>query len=238
VEYAETLQWPDREEYLTKIQQGTIRVEDLQRLIMYWHSLGFSPSDMQHMSDSLKKMYLEEPGIALPVRRLFAGFSTLGFAIHLKLMPDEYVPLRGDNGTEYYKKFLHWYRYFSWFRPNKQEFDKLSTTNFGHTPAHEYFLSSLKPYLKFDPNRIVSNPFKLGRVVPDFWFAIGVISALWLLVRREWIAGFILLPMVFNCIAIYYIPVAGVRYCYVFIPFYILFASIALASSTAIAIDS
>ncbi len=227
IEYAKTLPWPDTELFVNKIKYGKVDRHDLEELLKYWHSVGLTAKEMQRMSNTIRNLQLQEPGIAVPVRRIMSGLSTLGFTVYAWYMPDEFIPKRGQDGRTFVKHGYYYYRYHSWYKPNQEEFNGLSTVYFDHSPAHEHFLATLKPYLKFSP-QLLSNPLLLGSVPPDFWFAIGCLSLIFLTYKRKLVAGFLWLAMILNCIAIYLVPIPGIRYCYAFLPVYIVFSSIAM----------
>jgi len=223
--YAATLSWPDST-FPAKLATTGLAKDDLRRLSHFWRDQGLSYDQMLTISKTLFRHYREAEGNF--TRSLMATQVCIGFPSLLLLMPDIYVPGRGMSGKQLFEHFMEHYRYLSWINPSKEIYGRLTTLHyFGDSADHQLFLRAWAPYVRFPNTFWLNDPFGLGRVFPDIWFIIGVLSISYLAYRRNLVAAFFILPMLAMITIIYQIPVAGIRYCYIFVIMDIIAASIA-----------
>ena len=143
-------------------------------------------------------------------------------------MPDIYVPIRDLSGKQLFDHLIDEYRYLSWINPSKEYYNQLTTPYyFGDSAGHQLFLRAWAPYLRFPKTFWLNDPFGLGRVFPDIWFIIGVLSISYLVYRRNLVAAFFILPMLAMITIIYQLPAPSTRICYIFIIMDIIAASVA-----------
>ena len=223
--YAATISWPDNT-FPVKLATTGLTKADLLRLSRFWRDQGLSYDQMLTISKTLFWHYREAKGNF--TRSLMATSVCIGFPSPLLLIPDVYVPERGMSGKQLFEHNIDHYRYLSWINPSKEIYDRLTNPYyFGDSAGNQLFLRAWAPYVRFPKTFWLNDPFGLGRVFPDIWFIIGVLSISYLVYRRNLVAAFFILPMLAMITTIYLIPVASIRYCHIFIIMDLIAASIA-----------
>lgn len=200
-----------------------------------WQDSGLSNSAINKRATELGSA-LRNDGSGIQLNRVIYGIASLGSVEIFTFGNKERQVFRGMSTEKMFEHQVYYYRWHSWISNDNYEATfasffnptPISTLPFEHT-AKSQIKSAWEPYLSVAPG-FLRDPFLLGKLPPDVWLLLGLMSLTILLWRIPFVALLLSCSIVIVFFTSAWFPLGNTRYANPLIPLYILSTSIAMGS--------
>lgn len=230
MEYAKSLDWPDHT-YIEKLSKG-FHISELHVLADYWLSKGYSMKEISEMSNEFFLIARNNQKIEYHIGNLAMSLTAAGLTAQFYLLPKDWIVFKGYTPAAMAKHQRQHFRYLSWTSPSKQEYEDMVMHYFPtrpDAPEKALFIAAWTPYLNFSPEYPFRDPFRFGKLPPDFFAFAGILSILLLIIMGEKTSCLFFVPICIHVVFYLLQYMGAIRYSYPVIMMHIIVSSILIA---------
>jgi hypothetical protein len=196
---------------------------DIHRLGLFWREQGAGTGEIVRRARRMAAVVRHGP--VFWWHSAIYGLNSCGLTLVYRLGPASHVVRGSTTMKDRLYRELGMYHWLAWTyqASYRQEFNFLVRRNLDAADpgAAQWalFVRAWEPWLVDRPVRW-RDPLGLGRLFPDVWFALGIGSGLWLLIRRPMFGLMVLGPVAANWLATASVPLGDARYAYTLFTLY------------------
>lgn len=193
------------------------------QLMRHWQAQGMSYREIAATGNRIAWLIRTDTWQVM-LHCVVCGVTGSGFPLVSRLGPSDHEVFRGITMRQWLYGVVTHYRWLSWVEKSsyRDDFEKIVVRKF--PKSGQALAGALDPYFSSIGVRW-RDPLYLGRLLPDVWFLIGMVSACCLLGKCRRVGILFLWPILCNVATLASVPLGNPRYSYVLVPLFFLAAA-------------